>query len=752
MGTDIKQFTLYAADCRQQKSNVYYPHRLTIRGAEDLQRAAAVDHVGCALLDNYRQDANFREADVIIMDLDNDGAEPGQGMTPDDVQRAFPGVQFWAVPSKSHSKPKGSKPPQPRHHYYFPLAVKITDAGRLAGLKRKLQALFPGFDANACDASRFIYGVEHPQPLAYPGERCIDEYLQPEAVAVKPQPEPPQPGRIGAGVIPEGARNNTLSAFALSVLKRYGEGDRAEAAFRERAAACDPPLDERELSTVWQSARRGYAEKVLPRSDYLPPREYLAALLECSYKPAGDDFTDLGQSKALAAKYAGRLIYAEGLGFLVYDGSRWADCEDLRALHMVQDLADAQLLEAQSAARAAYELESEADVINAGEAKQARKRAEAYLAFARKQRADSKLRACLNQVRPLVLVDADRLDADLYLLNTPAGAVDLRTGELRPCDPADYCTKITGASPGTEGADTFAGFLDQITDGDKELARYLQTVAGMAAVGKVFSEVLVIAYGPGGNGKSTFWGLLAAVLGDYAGTLPSWALTVSPKNKAHEFAELRGKRLVIAGELEDGQRLDSAAMKQICSTDRVHAEKKFQRPFDFKPSHSVVLYTNSLPKVSACDRGTWRRLAVVPFTAEFDGRADVIKDYAGRLFESCGGAVLSWIVEGAKAFLDAGGKLEQPEAVRSATDRYREENDVIAAFIAECCETGPGFRQPPGALYTAYRIYCGNRGEWPRAAGDFSQALRAAGYETKKSNGIRRVYGLRLKGQAFSTG
>ena len=48
-------------------------------------------------------------------------------------------------------------------------------------------------------------------------------------------------------------------------------------------------------------------------------------------------------------------------------------------------------------------------------------------------------------------------------------------------------------------------FLDRITCGDKELQEYHQICSGMELVGKVFSENLIIAYGSGGNGKSTFY-------------------------------------------------------------------------------------------------------------------------------------------------------------------------------------------------------------------------------------------------------
>ncbi len=69
----------------------------------------------------------------------------------------------------------------------------------------------------------------------------------------------------------------------------------------------------------------------------------------------------------------------------------------------------------------------------------------------------------------------------------------------------------------------------------------------------------------------------------------------------------------MAAESQEGARLNDSIVKQLCSTDAIFAEKKYKDPFSFIPSHTLVLYTNHLPKVSASDDGIWRRLIVIPF-------------------------------------------------------------------------------------------------------------------------------------------
>ena len=81
-------------------------------------------------------------------------------------------------------------------------------------------------------------------------------------------------------------------------------------------------------------------------------------------------------------------------------------------------------------------------------------------------------------------------------------------------------------------------------------------------------------------GKSTFWNVLSRVLGSYSGNISADALTVGCKrNVKPELAETKGKRLLIAAELEEGMRLNTSLVKQFCSTDEIFAEKKYKDPF-----------------------------------------------------------------------------------------------------------------------------------------------------------------------------
>ena len=210
------------------------------------------------------------------------------------------------------------------------------------------------------------------------------------------------------------------------------------------------------------------------------------------------------------------------------------------------------------------------------------------------------------------------------------------------------------------------------------------------------------------------------------------------------MAEVKGKRLLIAAEMQEGARLNDSTVKQLCSTDDIFAEKKYKDPFSFSPSHSLVLYTNHLPKVSASDDGTWRRLIVIPFNAKIEGKSD-IKNYGDYLYQNAGESILAWVIEGAKKVIDLGYKFPVPATVQKAIDDYRSQNDWFGNFLDEKCEVGSVYRESSSALYQAYRNHCMDSNEYVRSTADFYTAMDGAGFRRISAKGKRYFAGLRLK-------
>ena len=270
-------------------------------------------------------------------------------------------------------------------------------------------------------------------------------------------------------------------------------------------------------------------------------------------------------------------------------------------------------------------------------------------------------------------------------------------------------------------------------------------ICGLASIGKVYVEAMIISYGEGGNGKSTFWNSVFRVLGLYSGKISADTLTVGCKrNIKPEMAEMNGRRLLIASESQEGARLNDSIVKQLCSTDEVFAEKKYKDPFYFTPCHTLVLYTNHLPRVSASDDGIWRRLIVIPFTNKLTGSGD-IKNYADYLYENAGEYILKWIIEGAKKVIDLGYKIPVPSCVSDAIKEYKEQNDWFHHFIEDCCELDPKFKESSNDLYKAYSKYCDDTNEYKRSTTDFYNALESNGYKKIIQKRRKFIVGLKLK-------
>ncbi len=423
-------------------------------------------------------------------------------------------------------------------------------------------------------------------------------------------------------------------------------------------------------------------------------------------------FVDLNRDK---------LSHNGAWGWTAWNGSSWVKGADWLAMKAAKDTAD-KLLEI------AHEQLDVASKIDGEAGRQFQRQAMSIYNHACKSRQEQRLHAILSLARSSLHEEANAFDFNPFDLNTPAGIVDLKTGIARKHDPKAKCTMITAVAPGIVPTPMFATLLHTIACEAEELIHYLQQIAGMAAIGKAFVEGLVICYGKGRNGKSTFLNLLARVLGDYACSIsPEILMAQRFGQQPQGMAAVRGKRLVISQETEEGKRLSISAVKQLSSTDKIVAKRLYRDPEEFIPTHTLILATNFLPKVSSLDTGTWRRLIVVPFLNTIPD-SEVQPDFLDMLYASEAPAVLQWIIDGAVRFVQNNYRLDVPEIVRNASEQYAIAENWLLNFIAECCETGPGYREQGGRLYEAYRAWAQSNGDIIRTSMDVAAALEMAGY------------------------
>lgn len=465
------------------------------------------------------------------------------------------------------------------------------------------------------------------------------------------------------------------------------------------------------------------------------------------------DFSDAGNAKLFCEAFHDDLIFVDALSWLKWNGLCW-ERDDHAAMSLGVTLSAGMLQDALSKSRTALMAKADAqarfqetgtdadgDAVEVAEKQE--KDAQAFLKHAKASRNAPRIRNMIELAKPSLVLRADQLDADPFALNTPAGIVDLRTGELHEHRREAFCSKITEASPGADGAEMWQTFLHTISGGDAEIESFLQQTAGMALIGTVYHEGILLAYGGGRNGKSTFFNALAQVLGDYSGSIDVKNLTTEQGNRGAALATLRGKRLVITGELEEHQRLSIATLKRVASTDKLTVEEKYKSPEDVRQSHTLALFTNHLPRVGSTDSGTWRRLTVIPFNATIPERSEV-KNYGETLAKEAGGAILAWAISGAVVFARNDFKLTIPDSVAEATEAYRVREDWLNNFVSERCIREPNARVGARDLYVAYKTWAAELNEYVRRENDFAAAMDAAGFQRIKPKGKNAYLGLRL--------
>lgn len=334
----------------------------------------------------------------------------------------------------------------------------------------------------------------------------------------------------------------------------------------------------------------------------------------------------------------------------------------------------------------------------------------------------------------------DQWDADPWLLNTPDGVVDLRTGTLRAHQAADYMTKITAAGPRGD-CPLFLAFLDRITGSDHELIAYLRRVLGYALTGITRDHALFFGYGTGANGKSVLLSTVAGILGDYHKTAPIETFTASNVDRhPTDLAMLRGARLVTATETEEGRQWAESRIKSLTGGDRVSARFMRQDFFEYTPQFKLFIAGNHRPGLRSVDEAIRRRFHLIPFAVtippeERDG------ELAEKLKAERSG-ILAWIVEGCLKWQSEG--LAAPEAVTAATAEYLNSEDAIAAWIEERCERDLTAWAGVAPLFGSWAAWAAKAGENPGSQKKFSQKLRDRHFHKHDMTTGRGFYGLRI--------
>ena len=334
-------------------------------------------------------------------------------------------------------------------------------------------------------------------------------------------------------------------------------------------------------------------------------------------------------------------------------------------------------------------------------------------------------------------------DADAWLLNTPGGVVDLRSGRLRSHDRADRMTKITTATPRGQ-CPQWGAFLSDVTGGDLAMQGYLQRMVGYALTGSTQEHALFFLYGTGANGKSVFVNTLADILGDYASNAPmdTFMETRSDRHPT-DMAGLRGARFVAAIETEQGRRWAESKVKSLTGGDKISARFMRQDFFEFFPQFKLFVAGNHKPAIRNIDEAMKRRLHLIPFTITVaPERRD--KHLQQKLLAERDG-ILAWALEGCLAWQRLG-RLDPPPQVLAATEEYFEAEDALGRWIDERCVRHANAKSLTAELFTDWRQWAEASGEFVGSQKRFADLLLTRGLEKWRNGmGLRGFRGLGLK-------
>lgn len=415
----------------------------------------------------------------------------------------------------------------------------------------------------------------------------------------------------------------------------------------------------------------------------------------------GRDEIGMGNMFADFFKPIARYNSERGIWY-VYDGTVWQpDTENLKVAELAKLLADKLYVFALTI--------TEED---------ARKR---FIDRVRKLQLRKHRETMLKDAKSVFPLSMRSFDQDIYLFNCKNGTLDLRTMEFREHRPEDYLTKVSPVNYDPEAdCPRWHTFMDEIMQGDKARADYLQKAIGYALTGDTKMECLFILYGPTSrNGKGTTMESILRIMGEYGKnadpTLLQAKFNAQSNGPTEEIARLAGARFVNISEPAKKLTIDAALTKRLTGNDTITARYLHENSFEFRPNFKIFINTNHRPNITDLTLFDSGRIKIIPFDRHFDEKEqdkDLKTTFAKP--ENMSG-ILNWMLEGYKMFRSQG--LEMPGSVINATDDYRKASDKIAQFCEACLVSKPGAMLRSKSVYNRYK-------QWSEANGYHAEGIK----------------------------
>jgi len=301
------------------------------------------------------------------------------------------------------------------------------------------------------------------------------------------------------------------------------------------------------------------------------------------------------------------------------------------------------------------------------------------------------------------------VDSNPYLLCFTNGIIDFRNNSFRDGIPQDYITKCTGIpyvpfdetlTEMMQTKDEIIQFMEQLFPVE-ELNRYMWDHFASCLIGVNLNQTFPVYRGSGSNGKSMLIELMSLTLGQYKGTVPINLVTDKRTNigsTSSEVVALKGLRYAVMQEPSKDSRINEGMMKELTGGDPIQARALYSECVTFIPQFKLIACTNTLFEINSNDDGTWRRIRLCDFMSKFVDENETYTDNTPYIFpkdKDLQKKLPRWAPVFAsmliKLAFQTGGKVEDCDIVKASTNKYRQGQDHISAFVDEIViKTGLG--------------------------------------------------------------
>lgn len=434
------------------------------------------------------------------------------------------------------------------------------------------------------------------------------------------------------------------------------------------------------------------------------------------YQPNPKNPTDSGNAIRLVKLFGVDIRYVyEFKKWIHWNGSRWIFDEDGYMFRLAKETARSISQEA------------------ANENDESRRRAliQHALKSENKQQLDSMIQVAKTEKG--ITISQSQLDQNKYLLGVTNGVVNLRTGGLIDNSKESMITKRAGTHFNLNAeCPQWIQFVDEITDGNKELSSYLKKIIGYSLTGDTKEQLFFFLHGNGANGKSVFVNTIQDMLGDYSMQTPvSTIMTRGKGSINNDIARLRGARFVNTTETDEGSRFNESEIKLITGGDMISARFLHKEYFEYRPQFTLWISGNHKP-VPGDSYSIWRRLILIPFDVRF-GKDKQDKNLADKLRSELSG-ILNWAIEGCLEWQDDG--LTTPKVILDATKEYQTEMDRINSWMEDCCSSSASNHNSVKSsdLYKSYKSWADDNGEWRMNQRILGTKLAERGFQKRRES------------------